>query len=54
MVANSAIWMIADLAAMPNDDGWKRYSFLCLTFDVQKGSPPSPKKYRSHLPSGIL
>jgi Uma2 family endonuclease len=28
MVANSAIWTIADLAAMPNDDGWKRYEII--------------------------
>jgi hypothetical protein len=28
MVANSAIWTIADLAAMPNDDGWKCYEVI--------------------------
>jgi Uma2 family endonuclease len=28
MVANSAIWTIADLAAMPDDDGWKRYEII--------------------------
>jgi Uma2 family endonuclease len=28
MVANYAIWTIADLAAMPNDDGWKRYEII--------------------------
>ena len=27
MVANSVIWTIADLAAMP-DDGWKRYEII--------------------------